>query len=63
MSDSGITRLNVNNFNSHKIKIKEKLQNRFGSFALKELEIASVGTRPDTRHDIRMNKSRIEIVC
>jgi len=62
MSDSGITGLNADNFNSYKSKIKENLQKSFGPHALKELEITSVGARPNTRYGIMMDKSKIEIV-
>ncbi len=62
MSDSGITGLNADNFNSYKSKIKENLEKSFGPYALKELEIASVGVRPNTRYVIMMDKSKIEIV-
>ncbi len=62
MSDSGITNLNAENFNSYKSKIKEHLQNRFGPYALKELEIASTGTRPSTCYGIPMDKAKIEIL-
>jgi len=62
MSDTGITNLNVDNFNSYRSKIKGDLLKGFGPYALKELEISSEGTRPNTRYGIRMDKSRIEIV-
>lgn len=62
MSDTGIAGLNADNFNSYKSKIKEKILERFGPYALKELEIASLGTRPNTRYGILMDKSKIEIV-
>ncbi|MEW6673480.1 MAG: CRISPR-associated ring nuclease Csm6 [Thermodesulfobacteriota bacterium] len=62
MSDTGITGLNDRNFNSYKSKIKDELEKRFGLYALKELEIASVGVRPNTRYGIRMDRSKIEIV-
>ena len=62
MSDKGITDISAENFNSYKAKIKKDLQNRFGLYAVKELEITSVGTKPDKRHGIRMDKSKIEIV-
>ena len=62
MSDTGITNLNTDNFNSYKSKIKENLQRRFGPYALKELEIASVGTRPNKSYGILMDKAKIEIV-
>ena len=43
-------------------KIKQDLLSCFGLYALKDLEIASVGTRPNTRYGIRMDRSKIEIV-
>ena len=62
MSDTGINNLNADNFNSYKSKIKGNLINRFGPYALKELEITSVGKRPDTCYGILMDKAKIEIV-
>ena len=35
---------------------------RFGAYALKELEIASLGTAPNTRYGLRMDRNKIEIV-
>jgi CRISPR-associated protein (TIGR02584 family) len=62
MSDTGISGLNTENFNSYKGKIKNELLNTFGPYALKEFEIASEGIRPNTRYGIRMDKCRIEMV-
>ncbi|MBW1705825.1 MAG: TIGR02584 family CRISPR-associated protein, partial [Deltaproteobacteria bacterium] len=62
MSDTGIINLNTDNFNMYKGKMKKELLNRFGPYALKDLEIASVGSRPHTRYGIRMDRSKIEIV-
>lgn len=62
MSDTGITRLNAENFNMYKGKIKQDLLNRFGPYALKDLEIASAGKRPYTLYGVRMDRSKIEIV-
>ncbi len=62
MSDTGITGLISENFNMYKGKIKNDLMNRFGPHALKKLEIASEGTRPNTRYGIMMDKGKIEIV-
>ena len=62
MSETGITNLDHANFNMYKGKIKNAIRDRFGPYALKELEIASIGTRPNTRYGIRMDKSRIEII-
>jgi CRISPR-associated protein Csx14 len=62
MSNSGITGLNAENFNSYKAKLKKGLLNHFGPYALKELEIASEGTRPGVRYGIRMSREKLEIV-
>lgn len=62
MSDTGIINLNSGNFNIYKAKIKANLLSRFGPYALKELEIASKGSRPNTRYGILMDKAKIEIV-
>ena len=62
MSDTGITGLNSETFNMYKGKLKKKLLNHFGPYALKDLEISSEGARPGTRYGIRMGKEKIEIV-
>ena len=62
MSDTGIRNLNADNFNSYKSRIKENLLKRFGPYALKELEISSVGSRPNTCYGILLDKEKIEIV-
>ena len=62
MSDTGIINLNADNFNMNKSRIKQALLSSFGLYALKDLEIASVGTRPNTRYGIMMDKNKIEIV-
>lgn len=62
MSDTGITHLSADNFNMYKGKIKSDLLGRFGLYALKDLEISSAGTRPNTRYGIGVDRSRIEIV-
>ena len=62
MSDTGIINLSGENFMMYKGKIKNDLLQRFGSYALKDLEIASVGTKPNTRYGIMTDKSKIEIV-
>ncbi|MBW2117546.1 MAG: TIGR02584 family CRISPR-associated protein [Deltaproteobacteria bacterium] len=62
MSDTGIINLTTENFNMYKGKMKKELLNRFGPYALKDLEIASAGSRPNTRYGIMMDRSKIEIV-
>jgi len=62
MKDGGIIKLDNHNFMMYKSRIKENLLNRYGPYALKNLEIASIGSRPHTRYGIRMDKSAIEVV-
>jgi CRISPR-associated protein Csx14 len=62
MSDTGIVNLNADNFNMYKGKIRKDLINCFGQYALKDLEIASIGRRPNTRYGIRIDRDRIEVV-
>ncbi|MDR3631413.1 MAG: CRISPR-associated ring nuclease Csm6 [Desulfocapsaceae bacterium] len=61
MSDSGIGNLNKENFQSYKSKIKRDILTAFGQSAVFELEIASIGTRPDTTYGIRLDRNRIRI--
>jgi len=62
MSDKGITCLDDRNFNSFKSKIKTNILNKFGPYALKDLEIASIGSRPGMKYGILTDKGKIEIV-
>ncbi|MBF0226053.1 MAG: TIGR02584 family CRISPR-associated protein [Desulfobacterales bacterium] len=62
MSTDGITNLSQQNFNGYKSRINKEIQQKFGSNAIKELEISSVGQRPNTRYGISIDKNRIEIV-
>ncbi|MCK5098916.1 MAG: TIGR02584 family CRISPR-associated protein [Desulfobacteraceae bacterium] len=62
MQGEGITNLDNDNLRSFKSKIKKILETRFGSPALKEIEIASIDSRPDTRYGIMIDKSKLEIV-
>ena len=61
MTDGGIIKLDNHNFMMYKSRIKENLRDRFGLYALKDLEISSIGSRPNTRYGIRMDKSAIEV--
>ncbi len=58
----GIMNLDYENLRSFKSKIKKILETRFGSRILQDIEIASVGTRPDTCYGIMIDKSLLEIV-
>ncbi len=62
MKDGGIINLDNENFRIYKSRIKEDLLKRYGPYALKDLEIASIGSRPNTCYGIRMDKSAIEVV-
>ena len=61
LSDTGITNLSKENFNSYKGKIRMALRDRFGLYNLRELEITAVGARPK-RYGILMDKSKIELI-
>jgi len=61
MSDSGISALNRENFQSYKSKIRRDLLTAFGQSRVAELEIAAIGSRPDTRYGIRLDRSRIRM--
>jgi len=62
MSDSGITALSPENFNSYKSKIRRDLIERFGPYAVKDLEISSSGVPPNKRYGVRMDRSRIKVI-
>ena len=56
IKNGGIIKLDNHNFMMYKSRIKENLRDRYGLYALKDLEIASIGSRPNTRYGIRMDK-------
>jgi CRISPR-associated protein Csx14 len=62
MSDSGILGLTKANFNSTKSKIREILQQGFGLHALPEISIEGVGTKPDTRYGLKIDRDRIRVI-
>jgi CRISPR-associated protein (TIGR02584 family) len=62
MQGEGIINLDNDNLRSFKSKIKKILETRFGNLALKEIGIGSIGSRPDTRYGIKIDKSKLEIV-
>ncbi len=61
MSDTGIACLSAENFNSYKSKIKRDLLACFGAMA-SDLQITSVGRKPDTRYGIMLERRRITII-
>lgn len=61
MSDSGIGSLNRENFQSYKSKIRRDILTAFGQGNLADLEIASCGSRPDTKYGIRLDRGRIRM--
>jgi len=61
MSDSGICSLTRENFQSYKSKIRKNLLTAFGQSRVAELEISAIGTRPDTRYGILLDRSRIRM--
>lgn len=62
MSDSGILALSKENFNSYRSKISDALRTGFGLYALKEIEIESVGKKPGKRYGIPIEREKIRIV-
>lgn len=62
MGDGGIVDLSADNFNMYKGKIRKDLRDSFGLYAMKDIDIISVGRRPNTRYGIGMDKGKIEIV-
>jgi CRISPR-associated protein Csx14 len=61
MSDSGIRALTRENFQSYKSKIRRDLLTAFGQGRIADLEISAIGTRPDTRYGIRLDRNRIRM--
>ena len=61
MSDSGISGLTVENFQSYKSKLKKIIENGFGQSSSKQLIIQSHGRRPDTRYGLLLDKERIRL--
>lgn len=61
MSDTGIGSLSMGNFNSYKSKIRKDLLSAFGQAHTAELEIASLGARPDTRYGISLDRRQIRL--
>ncbi len=61
-SDTGILSLTAENFRSYKSKINAKIRKSFGNEAAKQIEIASFGTKPDTKYGIWLDASLITIL-
>ncbi len=62
MSNSGIMNLDSQNFNSYRSKVNADLKSVFGVYAAKKLQITSVGSRPNTRYGILLDKGKIEVI-
>ncbi len=62
VGEGSITQLTKESFRSYRAKINKALLRGFGGMAMHDLEIASYGTRPDTRYGLRLGKERIRIV-
>jgi len=58
---SGVTNLDMDNFNSYRSKINSLLQKNYGQSMINDIEIVSIGTRPNTRYGIRIERSLIDI--
>ncbi len=62
MSNTGISSLSTENFNSYKAKIRKDLEKGFGAHELKHLEIVSKGKKPGVRYGIPLERERIRVV-
>jgi len=62
MSDTGITNINAENFNSYRIKIRRDLERGFGAVNAARLAISSTGQRPDKRYGIELDRQNIRVV-
>ncbi len=62
MSDTGITNLNAQNFNSYKAKIRNDLERGFGPFHARNLAVQSAGRRPETRYGLKIERERIRLI-
>jgi hypothetical protein len=62
MSDTGITNLNAENFNSYRVKINRDLERGFGAPNAARIMIASSGVRPHTRYGIELDREYIRVV-
>lgn len=62
MSDTGITQLSAENFNSYKSKIRRDLERAFGPYEMPRLEIASSGRRPGLRYGIPLERGRLRVI-
>ncbi|MBW6486006.1 MAG: TIGR02584 family CRISPR-associated protein [Syntrophobacterales bacterium] len=62
MSDTGITNLNAENFNSYRVKINRDLERGFGAPNAARIMIAATGTRPHTRYGIELDREYIRVV-
>ncbi len=60
-SDTGIYHLDGENFANYKSKIKKEIEDHVGPDIAERIQIASEGTRPNTRYGIRMPRNRIDL--
>ncbi len=61
MSNTGITSLTKENFNSYKSKVKSDIELKLGIAVSKEISITSIGKAPDTKYGLNIDKDRIRI--
>ena len=62
MQDKGIQDLTKEYFNSLRSKIRKDIERGLGVNAAYEIAIMGVGSRPDTRYGIRVDKTKIRVV-
>ncbi|MDY6822380.1 MAG: CRISPR-associated ring nuclease Csm6 [Thermodesulfobacteriota bacterium] len=59
MSTTGITCLTTENFNAYKSKINRQIREKFGPHTAALLEITAIGRKPDKRHGLPIDRTRI----
>jgi CRISPR-associated protein Csx14 len=60
-SETGILALDQENFASYKAKLNKFLMHGFGTVALRDIQISSLGQRPETRYGLILDRSQIMI--
>jgi CRISPR-associated protein (TIGR02584 family) len=61
-SDTGILALDQENFASYKAKIHKILMQGFGTVALRDIQISSLGKRPETCYGLPLDRKQITVI-
>lgn len=61
MSDTGISSLSAENFNSTRSKLNKRLEEAFGAYEKKTIQIIGQGTKPGVRYGLVLSKKQITL--